>query len=386
MTPSILNSFVLGYAPLNDAARQPCGWSLSLTRADDAAIDAQHVLAVLDDIWPDHARLILDIRDADLLIDTLQQAPRPYLQLKVPAELARHALALPLLARARSHGHHLLCAGDAATLSGANPEPFGGRWIYLEPGQLPPHGVRPQDLCSGASSRPIVQACFDAGAGALVGWPDRDMLASLRGNINTDTASLQHLIELVQSEAALDRIEQALLHEPILAWRLLRHLNEADSGLPMQVNSLRRGLMMLGYGVLERWLIQQQPAQAPSADLRPVMRATVLRAQFMEHLVLAGEEDELSREIYFCGLFSALDDMLGQPMLDLLEGLPLSTRVPQALIERTGPYSPFLELVLASERPDSAGVLEIATAHELDIGLVNRALLRTLASAAQWKS
>ena len=154
----------------------------------------------------------------------------------------------------------------------------------------------------------------------------------------------------------------------------------------MQVNSLRRGLMMLGYGVLERWLIQQQPAQAPSADLRPVMRATVLRAQFMEHLVLAGEEDELSREIYFCGLFSALDDMLGQPMLDLLEGLPLSTRVPQALIERTGPYSPFLELVLASERPDSAGVLEIATAHELDIGLVNRALLRTLASAAQWKS
>jgi hypothetical protein len=385
MTPSILNSFVLGYAPLNDAARLACGWSLSLTRVDASAIDAQHVLAVLDDIWPDHARLILDIRDADLLIDTLQQPSRPYLQLKVPAELARHAVALPLLMRARGHGHHLLCAGDLTTLSGANPEPFSGRWIYLEPGQLPPQGVRPADICSGASSRPIMQACFDAGAGALVGWPDRHTLASLRGSITTDAASLQRLIELVQREGSLDLIEQGILHEPILAWRLLRHLNDADSGLPIHVNSLRRGLMMLGYGVLERWLTEQQAEQAPSIDLRPVMRATVLRAQFMEHLVLAGEEDELSREIYFCGLFSALDDMLGLPMMELLDGLPLSARVPQALIERIGPYSHFLELVLASERPDSTPVLEIATAHEMDIGLVNRALLRTLATAAQWK-
>jgi HD-like signal output (HDOD) protein len=385
MTPSILNSFVLGYAPLTDAARQACGWSLSLTRVDTSAIDARHLLAVLDDIWPDDARLILDIRDPDLLIDTLQQAPRPYLQLKVPAELARHAVTLPLLTSASSNGHHLLCAGDLSTLAGAHPQPFAGRWLYLDPGRLPPHGVRPEDLCSGATSRPIMQACFDAGAAALVGWPVRDTLASLQGTIATDTDSLQRVIELVQGEASLDLIEQAILHEPILAWRLLRHLNDADSGLPIQVNSLRRGLMMLGYGVLERWLTEQQDTRVPSPDLRPVMRATVLRAQFMEHLVLAGEEDELSREIYFCGLFSALDDMLGRPMPELLDGLPLSARVPQALIERIGPYSPFLELVLASERPDSTPVLEIARAHEMDIGLVNRALLRTLATAAQWK-
>jgi len=89
-----------------------------------------------------------------------------------------------------------------------------------------------------------MQACFDAGAGALIGWPSADILAGLGGRIQPDPRSLQRLGDLVRKEASIDVLERVVLREPILAYRLLRHLMAAMPNLPAQGNLLRHGLLM----------------------------------------------------------------------------------------------------------------------------------------------
>ena len=104
----------------------------------------------------------------------------------------------------------------------------------------------------------------------------------------------------------------------------------------------------------------------------------VLRGQLMEHLMDAGIEEDLRREVYLCGLFAQLDLVLDEPLRSSFSRIPLSDRIVSAVISRTGPYAPRLEVALALEGPDPAPLRALREAHEMGAEEVNRALLRTL--------
>jgi alanine racemase len=60
----------------------------------------------------------------------------------------------------------------------------------------------------------------------------------------------------------------------------LPHLtNSAALGLRTGIDSLRRGLMMMGYTQLEKWLVGQLPHAGTDLNLQPVRLGMVLRAR-----------------------------------------------------------------------------------------------------------
>jgi EAL and modified HD-GYP domain-containing signal transduction protein len=53
---------------------------------------------------------------------------------------------------------------------------------------------------------------------------------------------------------------------------------------------------------------------------------------------------------FIVGMFSTLDAMMDQPLQDILETLPLSPDILEALLNRQGPYAAILDSVIAYER------------------------------------
>src|SRR5450830_1608687 len=151
-------------------------------------------------------------------------------------------------------------------------------------------------------------------------------------------------------------------------------------GLRTGIDSLRRGLMMMGYTQLERWLVGQLPHAGTDLNLQPVRQGMVLRARLMEHILDAGIEEDLRREVYLCGLFSQLDVLMSEPLGSILHRLPLSDRIYSANVTQSGPYLPALDLARAMDSADTATVRALRHAHELDTEDLNRALLHTLLS------
>ena len=88
-------------------------------------------------------------------------------------------------------------------------------------------------------------------------------------------------------------------------------------------------------------------------------------------------------EMFICGVFSLLDRLLRQPMAELLKSVPAPERVSDALLDRGGPFGPYLELVRAVENESPWDLREAADRVFLSPAEVNRALLRALASAQQ---
>jgi len=193
-------------------------------------------------------------------------------------------------------------------------------------------------------------------------------------------AVVQRLMKAIDADESLENFEDILSEDPVLAYRFMVYTNSAALGLRTGIDSLRRGFVMMGYGSLKRWLAGQLPNASTEPDLEPVRLAAVLRAQLTEHLLEAGIQNELRREVYLCGLFFGLGDLLGEPLGSALHRVPLSERIYDAAVLRTGPYAPALDMALALENGDCAAIQELCETYEMEREDVNRALLRMLAA------
>jgi len=160
-------------------------------------------------------------------------------------------------------------------------------------------------------------------------------------------------------------------------------MNSAAFGLPVEVSSFRHAIMLLGYARLKRWLALLLATASKDHTMRPIMYGALRRGLLMEELGRSMSEAEMRDELFICGLFSRLDHMLKQPFDKLLQSIPVPERVRQALVDDTGPYKPYLDLVLAVEN-ESAFDFRAAT-EKLMLGVeeVNQAVVNALAKAAQ---
>ncbi|HSV51917.1 MAG TPA: histidine kinase [Burkholderiaceae bacterium] len=401
MTQSVLGSLTLGYRPLWNRSRELAGLQLFVDSDQASLVDAPHLLRTLQELWSEIAPpLLLSIQSPAMLRDLLAHAPANAPWMEIRAEwLADAAMQTQVLA-AHARGLRLVWRGELGDVPQAEvAHCFERGLLSLPPEQaalaLRAAQQRGAEQAATTVASPILadqiyeripncvlmEHCLDQqGAWGLAGWPMEDVLHGRRNRqLAPGRRTLTRLIRAVDSDQSAEVVEQILSEEPVLAYRFLMHINSAAIGLRDGIESLRHGLMMMGYTSLGKWLVQQLPHATEDLNLEPIRMAMVLRAQLTDHLLDAGIDDELRREVYLSGLFSQLDLLMDEPLHVLLRRVPLSERIYNANITASGPYFPSLELARAMETEDSAHIRALCQTHDLSQEEVNRALLRTLA-------
>lgn len=392
MVQSVLGSLTLGYRALWGRSRALAGVQLYVAQADTSLpVDTPHLLRTLREMWAEHSPpLLLSPQSRQLLLDLLQYAQPGGPDIEVRGQWLAGSEIFSMVRAAHARGLRLVWRGDLTDL----PEQdvarcFSHSLLSLQPevalaalragAQRSP--VLPGQMYEGIASRTVMAHCLDQrNALSLAGWPTEDVLYSLRHETpQPGHATIYKLMKAIDAEQSLEIFEDILAEDPLLAYRFMTYTNSAALGLRTGIDSLRRGLVMMGYGSIQRWLGDQLPHASTEPDLQPVYQSMVLRARVTERLLDAGVENELRREIYLCGLFSQLDLLLREPLSNILLRLPLSERIHDAAVLHTGPYAPSLQLACALESDDASAVRQLCEEHELRAEDVNRALLRALA-------
>jgi EAL and modified HD-GYP domain-containing signal transduction protein len=203
---------------------------------------------------------------------------------------------------------------------------------------------------SGVRTMAEMEASFERGAHAVLGWPIDDAInaAAAKGSKKTAQGDLHVIVELIRrvdGEEPIDKLESTLRRDPSLAFKLLRYINSPAFGLRVEISSFSHAIMMLGYQRLKRWLALLLATASKDVNQKPIMFAAVRRGLLMEELVRGNGDEELRSEMFICGVFSLLDRMFQQPFKELLGSLPVPQRVYEALVDNAGPYQPYVELV-----------------------------------------
>ena len=395
---SILGQVALCYSAFIDRNRAVTATRLTVfPLRPDAPLDAGQLLEVLAEVWPaDGGRVALNIVGEALLGDLLRARPSANLMLEVPWFMAAdpaHHEALQALHRA---GSSLLLKGRPASALPREVLPWFAHSIIdlSEDRRIGEDGARPAaagrsigHVQSGIRTIAEMQGAFDRGAVAVLGWPIDDAIAAThRSSRSVGQADLQVIVELihrVDREEPVARLEQTLRRDPTLAFKLLRYINSPALGLRVEISSFAHAIMMLGHRKLKRWLAVLLATASKDANLKPVMFAAVRRGLLLEELARSVGDEEMRNEMFICGVFSLLDRIFNQPFAELLKSIPVPERVAQALIDGSGPYRPYVELVRAVEGQSLFDIRAAAEGLFLGMGEINRAQLRALAAAAQ---
>jgi EAL and modified HD-GYP domain-containing signal transduction protein len=194
-------------------------------------------------------------------------------------------------------------------------------------------------------------------------------------------AHIIQLIDLVRKQSSTAEIEEVLKRDPILSFNLLRFINSAGFGMRTEVTSFKHAVMLLGLNRLFKWAALLMTT-SNLGDTPPAVGATaVVRGRLMELLALERLSPEDCDNAFVVGVFSLLDTMLGMPMEAALATVTMPAQVVDALLHRTGPLAPFLELTIACESSDDAAFATAIKGLGMNSNHVNWAHLQALAWA-----
>ncbi len=418
----VLGQVALGYSPMIDKQRAVVAVRLTVfPETPDARPDVEALLAALDEVWPPadaepdlqlslraldagaqstsrnikasshKPLLVLNIAGETLLHAVMAAGPGAHRMLEVPAFMAGDPAHVPLLSELQAQGAILLIKGRP--LAPLPPEVLGcfahslvefdddrRAQTYASTGT---RQVSP--VYAGIRTSADAKLAFERGAVAVLGWPYDDLLptAGSRATVPADVTVVMELIQGVNAEWPVPRLEAVLKRDPTVAFKLMRYLNSPAFGLSVEITSFGHALMLLGYDRLKRWLALLLASARKDSSMQPVLYAAVRRGLLMEELVRPQRDSDLSSEMFICGVFSLLDRLLQQPLESLLASVPVPERVQLALRGEGGPHLPYLNLVRAMESESLFDIRECTEQLFLGPAEVNRALLMAMRAARQ---
>ncbi len=395
---AILGQVALGYSPFIDRQRAVSATRLTVVPLrPDSVLNIGQLLGAVGEVWPaSGGRVSLNVISESLLHDLLQARPAENLMVEVPSFMAADESNIEALCALKAHGSTLLLKGrPLKELPRAVLPCFKYSIIELEDDRRAPNAPPPANvvrdmpfLQSGVRSVLDMEGAFERGAHAVLGWPIDDAVVTTvaRGGKAVAAPGVQTVVELIRQvdkEEPIDRLEATLKRDPPLAFKLLRYINSPAFGLRVEIGSFRHAIMMLGYKRLKRWLALLLATASKDVNLKPVMFAAVRRGLLMEELARGSADEEMRSEVFICGVFSLLDRMFQQPFEELLATIPVPERVRQALIDKSGPYQPYMDVVLAAESESLFDFRDAAERLMMGVAEINRAQLRALMTASE---
>jgi EAL and modified HD-GYP domain-containing signal transduction protein len=163
---------------------------------------------------------------------------------------------------------------------------------------------------------------------------------------------LQLLNEVNHAGFDIAKLENIIKRDVSLTYKLLRYINSAFFGCRSRVRSVRHALLLLGSNEIKKWSSLVLVANLAEDRPHELVIQALIRAGFCEALALGAGLTHRDQELFLMGMFSMLDSILGQPMDEILESVPVPDDIKEALCGDKNRARHVLECVLAYEQAD----------------------------------
>jgi c-di-GMP phosphodiesterase len=174
------------------------------------------------------------------------------------------------------------------------------------------------------------------------------------------SAYLQLVVALAQSPLDMRRVEHLILMEPAICYRLLRLANSAFYGSRYRISTIQAALNGVGEDAFRKLVTVILATKLSQSRVDMDAERAVERAYFCESLATVLNENPA--ELYMLGMLSMMDRMLNIPMTQLVDLIPISTRIREALLGSTEGVGRVLELCKYQEEGGDAQELVLHNA------------------------
>ena len=207
-------------------------------------------------------------------------------------------------------------------------------------------------LAEKVETREQAKACEDMGFDLFQGYYyARPTLLSGR-KLGLPHMAVMQVLTLLMQDADTALIEEKFKQQPGLSMNLLKLANSAAKAPQQRVRSLAHAIVVLGRRPLQRWmqlLLYTEPGHTDVTS--PLLQLAATRGHLMESMaqLLWSDVRDRTDQAFMVGIMSLMPALFSTPLPRILEQLPLTPMVCDALLERTGPLGSLLAQVEALE-------------------------------------
>ncbi|NIS38793.1 HDOD domain-containing protein [Candidatus Saccharibacteria bacterium] len=163
---------------------------------------------------------------------------------------------------------------------------------------------------------------------------------------------LQILKEIYNQDIDFGKIEAALKKDLSLSFKLLKFINSAAYGFKREIQSIRQALVLLGIREVKKWITLVGLNHVGQDKPEELMIRSIIRAKFCELLAEKINLKQRQFDLFLLGLFSMIDVFIERPMAEILEQLPISENIKNALSGKPNQFRDVYELMISHERGD----------------------------------
>jgi c-di-GMP-related signal transduction protein len=160
---------------------------------------------------------------------------------------------------------------------------------------------------------------------------------------------LQIVGEANKKDCSFENLEKLINRDVSISYKLLRYINSAFFKRACEISSIKHAIVLLGEMEVKRFISMVATAELASDKPDELVRTSIIRARLCELLGLHSQNGVEISELFLMGLFSLIDAMLDNNMEDIMQSLPLSKNIKQALLEEKGDLADYLKLVSSYE-------------------------------------
>jgi EAL and modified HD-GYP domain-containing signal transduction protein len=218
------------------------------------------------------------------------------------------------------------------------------------------HGMHKTVVADKVETQEEYQACLDLGADYFQGYYFARPSVLGGRKLSPSQLAVLEMMKLVTSDVDNADIERAVKRDVTVAINLLRLVNTPAVGARQRIDSVSQALLVLGRRQLQRWLqimLYAEPG-THGHNQTPLLMLATTRGRLMELLAqrLRPGQRYLGEIAFTVGIMSLMDVLFGIPMADIVEQIPVSDEITNALLRRTGFFGELLELAECIEQPD----------------------------------
>lgn len=218
------------------------------------------------------------------------------------------------------------------------------------------HSMGKKCVVTGVDTEELYQKAFILGADALCGrYAAEQMFTAVHSASYLQSNFFRLLVAVTKDEPEVDEIEQIISMDASLTYSLLRIVNSAYFALRNRATDVHQAIMVLGIGQLRQWIYLMGSGNEGEMDASQevFLKTSFMRATFCGELMKYAKNMPIQRnDAYLLGMFSTLNFLIAAPLEEILEEIPISQEVKNALLRHEGRCGLLYDLVLSYEQAD----------------------------------
>jgi len=155
--------------------------------------------------------------------------------------------------------------------------------------------------------------------------------------------------ELYAEEPEFNRISEIIQADLGLSYKLLKVSNTVYFEAKYEIKSIKQAIVRLGISELKRWFNILLVKDIQIIENKDLIKNSIIRAKFMELIALEIGLEQEYLDYFMVGMFSSIDILLNREMKTIVEELPITQEVKDALLGYVNPINDALNVIVKHE-------------------------------------